>query len=224
MGRAKGGPAATAARAQRAASRRGGERTAWTAERIADELVAFAESLGHQPTLNDFYNAGRGDLLGAMKTHGTRAQWMALVADLPPAPRRSGQYGHRMRLPDERRLRWTDEALEAELRAFVSGRVGFPTMQEFVAAGRTDLRDAVKNYGGTVLWAQRLGLALRHGQDRSPYGAAEAIADAQRIIAKRGRLPNVKALRSSGHPRLATFIDHQCGSVRRFVSDYLPTV
>lgn len=147
---------------------------------------------------------------------------MALVSDLPPAPKRGRQYGHRMRLPDERRSRWTDATLETELQAFVSGRAAFPTMQEFVAAGRTDLRDAVKNYGGTVLWAQRLGLTLRNGQDRTPYGTAEAIAEAQRVIAEQGRLPNVTALRSNGHPRLATFIS-RCGGVKRFLAAYLPT-
>jgi hypothetical protein len=62
---------------------------------------------------------------------------------------------------------------------------------------------------------------LRAGQDRRPYGAEEAVADARNIVAEYGRLPNVRALRAADYPRLATFISTNCGGTARFIAEYL---
>ena len=55
---------------------------------------------------------------------------------------------------------WTEERLEAELRAFLDGHDRWPAKSEFVAAGRFDLYSAVLRYDRQAFWAQRFGLPL----------------------------------------------------------------
>ncbi len=66
--------------------------------------------------------------------------------------------------------------------------------------------------GGAVHWATEMGVALGPGQDRELYLAADAIAEAQALIAEHGKLPGIDTLRSSGHGRLATFVRRYGGS------------
>lgn len=57
-----------------------------------------------------------------------------------------------------RPLRWTEERIEDELRAFTAGRTDWPKVKEFQDAGRSGLHQAIKRAGGAKLWAERLGL------------------------------------------------------------------
>jgi hypothetical protein len=117
--------------------------------------------------------------------------------------------------------RWDDESIRAELTRFIGEREVWPTADEFVAAGREDLRTAVKRHGGATWWAKQLGVPLRPGQDRSPYGVEDAVEEARELIRRLGYLPGAKTVRSLGYPRLATFMS-QDGGVKLFARRYLP--
>jgi len=54
--------------------------------------------------------------------------------------------------------RWTDEHLDAELRAVCAGMTQWPTPREFKAAGATRVLAAVYTGHGVQWWARRLGL------------------------------------------------------------------
>jgi hypothetical protein len=96
--------------------------------------------------------------------------------------------------------------------------VFFPTRKEFDAAGRPDLRCAVSDFGGTLYWADRLGLELRPGQDRN-YTVADAVVEARAVVAERGHLIAVRRLREDGHGLLASVVQRYGGS-RRFSERY----
>lgn len=109
--------------------------------------------------------------------------------------------------------------METALRELCAEREFFPTAAELEAAGRHDVRMALKKFGGHAEWAQRLGLPLRPGQDRTPYGAEDAVRDARLLMAELGPLPNMHAVRAHGYPRLASYIKlHHRGSVKDFLA------
>jgi Protein of unknown function (DUF2934) len=54
------------------------------------------------------------------------------------------------------RRRWTDEAIEQELRAQSAALGHFPTRSELVARGLRGLWDAVRSSGGVDAWRQRV--------------------------------------------------------------------
>ena len=103
---------------------------------------------------------------------------------------------------------------------FIGERPDWPTAVEFEAAGRHDLRRAVKRHGGAVAWAKRLGKQLRPGQDRTSYGEDDAMRDGLEIVDMRGHLPGAGEVRALGYHRLASFM--QCrypGGAGRFRAD-----
>lgn len=53
---------------------------------------------------------------------------------------------------------WTDERIEAELRALAGDDGRFPAIARFDAEGRRDLYQAIGRHGGSAAWAERLGL------------------------------------------------------------------
>jgi Fic family protein len=53
---------------------------------------------------------------------------------------------------------WTDERIDRELRNLVDGRTAFPSIADFNAAGRQRLYSAIQRHGGSVMWAERLGI------------------------------------------------------------------
>lgn len=214
MGRGRG---AHAIQRAGAGARGGGRPRAWTEDRLEAELRAFIGEGSHWPSASEFKHAGRMDLYAAVKRSGGHAAWAERFG-LPRAP---------VVAPPEKRARhggtrkWTDERLEAALREFIGERPYFPTAEEFERAGRHDLRNAVKKYGGTVRWAARLGKVLGTGQDRRPYGREDAVRDARKLIAEHGHLPGTEAVRQLGYPRLATFIQVQSGGTKRFIEEFL---
>jgi Fic family protein len=54
--------------------------------------------------------------------------------------------------------RWTDEVIEAELRAFLHGRADWPSPAEFRAAGKGSLYSAAARAGGIRRWRARIGM------------------------------------------------------------------
>jgi hypothetical protein len=59
----------------------------------------------------------------------------------------------RPRGPDRRR-KWTDATIEAELRAFLDDKSGWPSDDEFRAAGKSSLYAAMSKAGGVPRWRQ----------------------------------------------------------------------
>lgn len=89
-----------------------------------------------------------------------------------------------------------------------------PSSAELDGAGRSDLRRAMKLYGGAVEWAEDLGLELRPGQDRRPYTSDDARREIEEVMAYVGRLPSSGCIRGLGYRRLAAFVERMGGSRR----------
>ena len=109
--------------------------------------------------------------------------------------------------------RWTDAALEAELRTFTHGRSSFPTLIEFNNEGRGDLRSAVAR-DGVAYWAERVGLPVPASRDHTPYTTTDAIRDAQAVIDATGHLPGEPTLRKMGLNGLATKVRNAGGAAK----------
>lgn len=98
--------------------------------------------------------------------------------------------------------------------AFVGDSKVLLSSAELDAAGRSDLRRAMKLYGGAVEWAHDLGVELRPGQDRRPYTADDARREIEEVMARVGRLPSSGYIRGLGYRRLAAFVERMGGSGR----------
>jgi hypothetical protein len=91
---------------------RAGSRRVWDDERIARSVAPLVAFLGRWPTKGEFERAGLGSARAAMSM-GHGVVWWRSHFDVPD-PARSG--------PGPGRRVWTDESIEAELRAFCAGR------------------------------------------------------------------------------------------------------
>lgn len=110
--------------------------------------------------------------------------------------------------------RWTTARLRAELKAFLANEylhpTAWPRAMEFESLGRSDLRQAIKRHGGATFWARELGREMDPRQERSPYLDADALADAQAVLAVVGAVPCDARLRQLGYNRLAGYFK-RCG-------------
>jgi Fic family protein len=73
----------------------------------------------------------------------------------------AARYRFRAKPWEERRGRkreWTDKRIESELRELCRGRDSWPSITEFRKAGRMNLYEAVRRHGGSLRWAERIGL------------------------------------------------------------------
>lgn len=77
------------------------------------------------------------------------------------------------------RRRWTDHAVENELRAQIAALGHFPTRSELVASGLRGLWDAMRAGGGAEAWR-----SLMNGQEPAP--SHEAIAARAHELYQRG--------------------------------------
>jgi hypothetical protein len=57
-----------------------------------------------------------------------------------------------------RKKTWTEQTIEHELRAWLDGRVSWPSYSEFVAGGKRDLYAAASRNGGMARWRRIVGL------------------------------------------------------------------
>lgn len=108
--------------------------------------------------------------------------------------------------------RWTKARVSSELKQFVGDRNELPTAAELNAAGRADLRRAMRLLGDAAFWAEELGLRLRPGQDRRPYTAADARRDLEAVMGAVGTVPHAGAIRELGYPRLASYVERHGGA------------
>lgn len=118
--------------------------------------------------------------------------------------------------PRSRRY-WTDDRIEAELASLLEGRDTWPLHEEFAAYGLRGLAMAVSRYGGISYWAERMGVRLGTGQNRSHYTEYNARLDTEEVIGRLGFLPNVNRIRAEGFGRLASFINRRGGGVRAWL-------
>ncbi len=77
------------------------------------------------------------------------------------------------------RRRWTDHAVEAELRSQIAARGHFPTRPELVASGLRGLWDAMRADGGAEAWRVRMS-------DGRPGPSHEVIAARAYELYQRG--------------------------------------
>jgi hypothetical protein len=129
--------------------RRGSHRV-FDAERIEVELRRFVGDREDWPTKGEFRRAGLDSLLNAIYRHGGgTAHWADRLG-----LRRRPDDGHG---PPHGRY-WTDERIEAELRAFTDGARSWPGSRAFQRAGQSKLYRAASLYGGISYWRRRLAL------------------------------------------------------------------
>lgn len=132
----------------------GGSKPRWSDEQLEAELRELITELGHWPSQAELRACGRLDLLGAMRRRGGVARWAKRLGQ--PIPKAGGK----------RPRKWTDERIEAELRALVKRLGHWPSQQEIEEAGHKGLVQAVARSGGSRSWAERLGLRPRGGGPR----------------------------------------------------------
>ncbi len=120
-----------------------------------------------------------------------------------------------------RPTKWTDERIEAELRAYLGDRdrTDWPTRTAFEADGQRKLWVALRDYGGSLYWAERLGFKPRSQQYTQGLTREEAIEEARRVIARHGRLPHTDTLRKLGYPKLSSYVIRHRG-VKRFCATH----
>lgn len=109
------------------------------------------------------------------------------------------------------------ERIHRELIEFTAGRDTWPTRQEFLAAGRSELWEALRRHGGREYWDERMPLQRRSQQYRRGLTPQEAVAQAHEVIALTGTLPSAPRLRAMGYPKLSTFV-MGAGGVQRFLA------
>ena len=107
--------------------------------------------------------------------------------------------------------RWTDEAIETELRRLVAENGGqIPTTARLASLGLSGLKQAMARKG-VAYWAQRVGVPMAPKQDRLPYGIDDAQCDIAKVVAEMGYLPGSRLLRKLGYNRLSTFVMKEGG-------------
>ncbi len=148
-------------------------------ERVAERVETLARISSHvRPgtELNLRQEQALTDLVVAQRSRFTRAEYQQIagvglstakedVADLVQAGvlranrrGRSTDYVFARQADGALRpTKWTDERIEAEMRAFLEGRDRWPKAQEWRAAGKKSLYDHASANGGIKRWRHRLG-------------------------------------------------------------------
>jgi hypothetical protein len=123
-------------------------RFGWTDQEIERRLRIFIDGGDVFPTPTQFMRGDQRRLYDHVAFRGGGPVWASrLGVAFDQGPRT------RVRL-------WTADRVRNELAAFLVDRETWPTMAEFQACGRGELRRAVTRFGGMELWAGRFGLPL----------------------------------------------------------------
>lgn len=130
--------------------------------------------------------------------------------------RGQGEAGSSRHVPSaqpRRRRRWTDELVVAELRRLLPRTGGrLPSAAELEQMGQKALRAAMRRRSVSY-WAQRLGVELHAGQDRSAYGPDEARRELFEVFRREGQWVGSNRLRELGYPRLASYVQRRGGTL-----------
>ena len=110
--------------------------------RLEQELSEFCSDGAALPSFAEFKASGRVSLYNRAVRHGGLGYW----AERLGVERREARHS------------WTEESLQNRLLELCEGLTVFPTQDELQDAG---LAAAVGRMGGSVYWAERLGLPLK---------------------------------------------------------------
>jgi hypothetical protein len=172
----------------------GQRRSNWTNERIERELLQFLSGKEEWPTYREFQRAGKRELRDAITERGGAEHW-------------ARQLGLTFkRHPPGYAKRWTEERIRADLRSFLRRRRRWPSRNEFEAAGRKPLRDAIGRTGGPERWAAEFGLArdnLRSGS-RRVWTRERVEEELRAFVGGRGVMPTTSEFREAGLAPLLT--------------------
>lgn len=117
-------------------------RPAWSEEQVREQLAAFLRGRHRWPTNAEFAEAGRDQLLDAIRRNGGSRRWAA-ECGLP--------FSGRANL-------WSDEAIEAAIEPLVRSLGRWPTKSEFRRAGLQRAMAAVYEHGGSRRWQEHFGV------------------------------------------------------------------
>jgi hypothetical protein len=105
--------------------------------------------------------------------------------------------------------KWTEQRTRSELEQLLARTGGrLPSAQDLERQGLWGLRNAMRRRG-VGYWAQELGLELRPGQDRRPYGLEQALADMRSVVCTQQEIVGWDRLRALGFSRLASYLRRQ---------------
>jgi len=137
----------------------------WDEARIRATLEVLLAGGRAFPTTSEFREMGLSALNRHLQRAGGAERWAnEFSTDL-------------FAWPAQRPTRWTEEAIEARLRAMLSGHAVYPTRAEFATAGLSGLDAAIARGQGHDAWAARLGLprprrAAGRDRKRGPTSAS----------------------------------------------------
>lgn len=142
--------------------RRGGKPSAWTEQRVREELAVLLDGRDTWPTTAEFEKEGQRSLLGGIAKTGGTEKWVREFG-LPRARstrdtrRRHG--GSKGTTPAATRRLWDEERIERTIGPLVKELGRWPTKSEFRDAGLRAALSAVYDHGGRAYWQKRLGAA-----------------------------------------------------------------
>lgn len=164
--------------------------SAWSDERIETELGRLVSPECPWPSVRDMRRLGPPGLACAVGVSGGTAHWAERMGVRP----RRRPNGH-----------WTNERIEAELRALVSAEGRWVHLAEMRERGLSALATAVRKSGGTRSWASRLGIPPDHWTDERVERQLRA------AVAELGRWPLHRELDAMS-PGLATAVGTHGGT------------
>ena len=182
---------------------------AWTDERIRRELEEFLQEATEWPSYRDFQRAGRQKLRDEVTRAGGARLWAERLG--LPYPERKPGYAPI----------WTEERVRTDLALFLQDWEQWPSRIEFEAAGRAELRDAVRRLGGPERWAAEFGLPLQNLRFGSKLAWTDERIEAElrRVLDGRDTWPTRRELERVGRFGLATAVAQGGGTAywaRRF--------
>ena len=190
----------------------------WTEARIASELATFLGARREWPRHAEFVEAGQKRLYQAVLRHGGTRRWARRMR-----VKRVKRHGGGGRL-------WTDDRIERELAKFLGDRDAWPASGDFEAAGKRQLLNAVRRYGGVARWAKRLGVKRRvprrgrrsrrqrstRPTERTRWDDARIEAAIAPLVRELGRWPTKTEFQRAGlRPALSAVYDHGGGETWR---------
>ncbi len=189
--------------------KRNRSKPAWTDEHIRRQLEEFLEGATEWPSYRDFQRAGRQKLRDEVTRAGGARLWAERLG--LPYPERKPGYA---------RI-WTEERVRTDLAEFLQDWEQWPSRIEFEAAGRTELRDAVRRLGGPERWAAEFGLPLQNLKFGSKLAWTDERIEAElrRVLDGRDTWPTRRELERVGRFGLAAAIAQGGGTgywARRF--------
>ncbi|MEA2361289.1 MAG: site-specific recombinase [Thermoleophilaceae bacterium] len=169
----------------------------WSSTELCIALAPLLEGLERWPSFREFQGAGLGLLYRQVQLHGG-PRHVARMAGLPIAA------GEKVR-------GYTEPRVRDELTHYVAGRTDWPTVRQFRADGRNNLRVAVNAFGGPEHWAREMGVTLGHDQRIKERWSYQRIkAELAEFTESRVEWPARREFKNAGLLRLYTAIaSHQ---------------